>query len=174
MILSIEVNKIFDVWTLSLEGEAVARPLLDSAFSERVAVFSPDGRFLAFVSEESGRDEVYVQPYPGPGRKHAISTAGGVEPVWSRDGRELFFRNGEQMLVVDVELGESFSAGQPRVLFEEPYALAPWTNQFYDVTPDGERFVMTRVPEASKPREIRVVLNWFAELARLAGGEGAP
>ncbi len=143
---------------------AAAQPLLDGPFNEH-AVFSPDGHWIAFVTDESGRDEVYVQPYPGPGRKWAISTAGGREPVWSRDGRELFFRNGEQMLVVDVEFGESFAPGQPRVLFEGPYELSPLPNQFYDVAPDGERFVMIQRVD-NPPTEIRVVLNAIDEIRR--------
>ena len=159
-----------DVWTLSLGSEPTARPLLNGPFNERVAVFSPDGDWIAYVSDESGRDEVYVQPYPGPGRKWAISTAGGREPVWSHDGRELFFRNGEQMLTVDVEIGESFALGQPRVLFEAPYDLTSVSNQFYDVAPNGERFVMIQRVD-DPPTETRVVLNAIDEIRRRSAEE---
>ena len=103
-------------------------------------------------------------PKSRPGRKWAISTAGGREPVRSRDGRELFFRNGEQMLGVDVEPGESFAPGQPA------YELAPFPNQFYDVAPDGERFVMIQRVD-NPPTEIRVVLNAIDEIRRRSAEE---
>ncbi len=131
-------------------------------------MFSPDGHFLAYVSDESGRREVYVQPYPGPGGKLTISTDGGQEPVWSADGRELFYRNGNQMLAVAIRTEPTFSAGKPRLLFEGNYQLDAVGHPFYDVSPDGQRFLMVRPKGGGAPTQLYVVLNWGEELKRLA------
>jgi hypothetical protein len=123
------------------------------------------------VSDKSGRDEVYVVPYPGPGPEATVSTTGGREPVWSRDGTELFYRTDEQMMVVDVELGERFRADAPRPLFADVYekdasggGIGGTPN--YDVTADGRRFLMVRRDAATQGRVV-VVLNWAEELRRL-------
>jgi hypothetical protein len=159
-----------DIWTLELGG--AASPVLVTPFNERAPALSPDGRWLAYVSDEAGREEVYVQAYPGLGRRVQISTNGGREPVWSADGRELFYRSldGRQMMVVEVEAAQTFNAGPARVLFEGAYVSSPPGNgtPYYDVLRDGQRFLMTR-PSAGSPRpgQIYVVLNWFEELRRL-------
>ena len=135
----------------------------------RGATFSPDGRWLAYVSNESGRPEVYVQPYPGPGGKWQISIDGGTEPVWSRNGRELFYRSGNKMMAVETTTQPSFSAGKPRMLFEGPYftTVFPTMTAAYDVSADGQRFLMVKETEqATSPTQINVVLNWFEELKR--------
>jgi Tol biopolymer transport system component len=136
-------------------------------FTEGAAQFSPDGRWLAYVSDESGRPETYVQPYPGPGGKWLISTEGGTEPIWNRNGRELFYRNGNKMMAVDVAAQPVFSAGTPRTLFERQYSLTPFpqTGARYDVSPDGQRFLMEKQSEQVLT-QINVVLNWFEELRR--------
>jgi Tol biopolymer transport system component len=154
-----------DIWTLSPEGDA--SPFLVTSFNERSPIFSPDGQWLTYVSNESGRDEVYVQPYPGPGRKWPISREGGAEPTWSPDGRELFFRQGRKMMVVTVHTGTTFTVGEPRLLFEGEYLLDANGNANYDVFPDGTRFVMIEAGEESAPAQINIVLNWFEELKRL-------
>ena len=158
-----------DIWVLPLEGERKPRPFLQTPFNEGGAVFSPDGRWLAYVSDESGRYEVYVQPFPGPGGKWQISTEGGREPAWARDGRELFYRNGNQMMAVDITTEPTFSAGTPRLLFEETYRMGDLFRTDYDVTPDGQRFVMVQTSEQQQESstQINVVLNWFEELKRL-------
>ncbi len=150
-----------DLWLLPLGDEP--RPLLVTRFSEFGAVFSPDGRWLAFVTDESGRAEVYVQPFPGPGQKVPVSTNGGLQPMWSRNGRELFYREGDSMMAVPVQI-EPFRAAAPRKLFDMPGAIYNF-DQFvadYDVSADG-RFLAVR----QDPRtEIRVVLNWTEEVQR--------
>ena len=105
-------------------GSATTRRSLSSThrFNESAPQFSPDGHWLAYVSDESGRYETYVQPYPGPGGKRQISTDGGTEPVWNRNGRELFYRSGNKMMAVDITTQPGFAAGKPRMLFEGPYA----------------------------------------------------
>ena len=156
-----------DIWVLSLEEEGKPLPFLQTPFYEAGPVFSPDGRWLAYVSDESGRREVYVQPYPGPGGKRQISTEGGDEPVWSPDGRELFYRIGDKMMAVDITSEPTFSAGTPRLLFEGQYRRRPRARANYDVSPDGQRFLMVKPGEQSGQAQIRVVLNWFEELKRL-------
>ena len=155
----------YDIWVLRL-SDRKAQPFLRTEFNEAVPRFSPDGRWLAYISDESGRWEIYVQPYPGPGGKWQISTEGGTEPVWNPNGRELFYRNGDKMMAVDIATQPSFSAGKPRVLFEGPYAVAPGAAPYYDVSPDGQRFLMLKPSESAQaaPTQINVVLNWFEEL----------
>jgi serine/threonine-protein kinase len=158
-----------DVWLIHVEGDSLRQePLITTPFHDRAPVFSPDGRWIAYVSNKSGRDEVYVLPHPGPGPESTVSTAGGREPVWSRDGTELFYRSEEQLMAVDVDLGVAFRAGTPRPLFGDVYDTDSGGRGIpnYDVTPDGERFVMVR-RDASAQGEVVVVLNWAEELRRL-------
>jgi Tol biopolymer transport system component len=165
----IEVNPAtgYDIWMLRL-SDRKSQPFLQSPFNESVPQFSPDGRWLAYISDESGRYEIYVQPFPGPGGKWQISTEGGREPLWNRNGRELFYRNGNMMMSVDIATHPSFVAGKPKMLFEGPYQQAPATAPNYDVSPDGRRFLMLKATEQEQaaPSQINVVLNWFEELKR--------
>ncbi|HEV2521582.1 MAG TPA: protein kinase [Candidatus Acidoferrales bacterium] len=179
----IELNPTtgYDIWVLRMgdpplrSGQASsagsgqgrkAQPFLRTPFNEGAARFSPDGRWLAYISDESGRYEIYVQPYPGPGGKWQISTEGGTEPVWNPNGRELFYRSAEKMMAVDIATQPSFAAGKPRMLFEGPYVLTGATVPNYDVSPDGQRFLMLKPAEKPRaaPTQINVVLNWFEEL----------
>jgi len=143
-----------------------AQPFLRTPLNESVPRFSPDGHWLAYISDESGRFEVYVQPYPGPGGKYQISAEGGTEPVWNPNGRELFYRSGDKMMAVDITTQPGFAAGNPRMLFEGQYVPTPGTVPNYDVSPDGERFLMLKSTdrEQAAPTQINVVLNWFEEL----------
>jgi eukaryotic-like serine/threonine-protein kinase len=139
--------------------------LVVTPFNERGAVLSPDGRWLAFVSDESGRAEVYVQPFPGPGAKVPISTAGGLQPVWARNGRELFFRQSEQLMAVAVA-SDPFRVGAAKRLFELEANVYNMDVNFadYDVAPDG-RFLAVRTDRPTVD-ELEVVLNWTEELRR--------
>jgi Tol biopolymer transport system component/tRNA A-37 threonylcarbamoyl transferase component Bud32 len=166
----IEVNPStgVDIWVLPLSDRKV-QPFLRTQFTEGAPRFSPDGRWLAYVSDESGRFEVYVQLYPGPGGKWQISTEGGDEPVWNPSGRELFYRSGERMMAVDIATQPSFTAGKPRLLFKGQYVPTATTPANYDVSPDGQRFLMLKSEEQSSfsaPTQIVVVQNWFEELKR--------
>jgi len=163
-----EVNPTtgYDIWLLRL-SDRKAQPFLRAPFDQAVPRFSPDGRWLAYVSNESGRYEVYVQPYPGPGGKWLISTEGGTEPVWNPNGRELFYRSGGKMMSVDIATQQGFAAGNPRLLFEGQYMTTAGTIPNYDVSPDGQRFMMLKPNEqAQAATQINVVLNWFEELKR--------
>jgi serine/threonine protein kinase len=154
-----------DILVLRLSDRKIL-PFLRTPFNEADPRFSPDGRWIAYMSDESGRSEIYVQPYPGPGGKWQISTNSGTEPVWNRNGRELFYRNGNKMMAVEITTQPSFALGNPRVLFEGPYALATVPISNYDVSPDGRRFLMVKPTEQAQaaPTQINVVLNWFEEL----------
>jgi serine/threonine-protein kinase len=120
------------------------------------------------VSGESGRNEIQVRQFPDSGEKLTISTEGGNEPVWSRNGRELFYRSGDAMMAVEVTTNPVLSASKPRRLFERPYELSSALWPDYDVSPDGQRFLMVKmVDESEVPAQINVVLNWHEELKRL-------
>jgi serine/threonine protein kinase len=152
----------FDLWVFRVSDHKT-QPFLQTRFNEIAPRFSPDGHWLAYASDESGRYEIYVQPYPGPGGKWQISTDGGTEPVWARNG-ELFYRNRDKMMAVGTTTRSNFSADKPKVLFEEHYATYN-TMPAYDVTPDGQRFLLAKTGEQG-PQEINVVLNWVEELQR--------
>jgi len=155
-----------DVYALSLHGEPQNRAVVKTSAYDGGGVFSPDGHWLAYVTNESGQFEVYVRPYPGPDRKVPVSTEGGTHPRWNRNGKELFYRNGNKMMVVDVSATPDLGLSRARILFEQRYAFgSAQTVANYDVSPDGERFVMVKDDSASG--RINVVLNWLEELKRL-------
>jgi Tol biopolymer transport system component len=161
-----EFDPVFsgDIWVLTL-GEKVERRLwLRTPFNERAARLSPDSHWLAYVSNESGRDEVYVQPFPGPGGKWQISVSGGTEPVWSHAGSEIFYRSGDKMMAVRVASGRGFSVETPRVLFEGRFVPTRRGDAAYDVSPDDRRFVMVQRDIQSVATHLNVVLNFSEEL----------
>ena len=153
-----------DIWVVSPGSDPV--PFLLTAFDERLPRFSPDGKWLAYVSDEAGRNDVYVQPFPGPGAKWLVSTDGGTDPVWSRNGRELFYRQGDQMMAVTVTAGTNaqFPASHPQRLFEMRFDAGD-NGPNYDVSPDGRWFVIPRSNQALVAEELHVVLNWFNEVS---------
>jgi eukaryotic-like serine/threonine-protein kinase len=121
-----------DIWVLRM-GDRKAQLFLRTPFNEVVPQFSPDGHWLAYISDGTGRYEIYVQPYPGPGGKWQISTEGGTEPAWNRNGRELFYRSGDKMMAVDIATQPSFTVGKPRMLFAGPYVPTATALPNYDV-----------------------------------------
>jgi serine/threonine-protein kinase len=154
----------WDVAMLPLRPQGAPRRFLSSPFSEAYAAFSRDGRYVAYVSNESGRSEVYVRAY-GQDGKWPISVGGGSEPVWSPDGRELFFRGGDALFAVAVHTAAAFTAGQPRVLLRG--AFEPGVNGYpnYDVGRDGARFLVIKPPaQREPPLQIAVAPSWTAEL----------
>lgn len=158
-----------DLWTLRV-SDRKAEPFLRTPFNEAGPTFSPDGHWVAYSSDESGRYEIYVQPFPGPGGKWQISTDGGLEPAWNRNGRELFYRSGKKMMAVEVGTTQSsFTAGKPKLLFQSDYVSVSPTqpNTAYDVSPDGQRFLMLKeTGRAISNTQINIVQNWFEELKR--------
>ena len=159
-----------DIWILPMDGDRKPELFISSPNRDCCARFSPDGKWLAYVSNETGQHHVYVRPYPGPDGQWLVSgEAGGGEPVWSPDGAELFYRSADQMMVVSVQTKPTFNAGKPRLLFERAYvtnAVAPGLFQEYDISPDGQRFLMIK-EAGQEATQINVVLNWFEELKRL-------
>ncbi len=159
-----------DLWYLERAEDGSGwqpQPFLQEPANQTAPKFSPNGRYVAYVADESGRPEVYVQPFPAGGRKVTVSNSGGSQVRWSRDGKELFYVQGEKLMVVAVSTEGEFSAGSPTELFEHPGLQTSINNPNYDVSLDGQRFVLaepvgydaTEAPQAT----IRVVLNWFAE-----------
>jgi serine/threonine protein kinase/Tol biopolymer transport system component len=166
-----------DIYTLSLGGDRKPRALIHTKFSEGSPKFSPNGAWLAYSTNESGQPEVWAMAYPAGERIH-ISTNGGTDPLWRHDGRQLFYRLGDQMMVVDISYDPSLQASRPRVLWRGNYlagagsscGMAGPTSANYDVTPDGERFLM--IEDASPTAEserLRVVSNWSVELKNPGG-----
>jgi Tol biopolymer transport system component len=151
-----------NVWVLSLTGEAA--PFVATDANENAAQFSPDGSWIAYQSDTSGRFEIYVEPFPGPGQRVLVSTSGGKAPVWNRDGSELFYRQGVALMAVSVQTAPTFVAGVPRLLFDGPFLADNTGHPAYDVSPDGERFLMIFNDESIR---LDVVLNWTEEVKRL-------
>jgi serine/threonine-protein kinase len=158
----------FDVISLAVgpsNGSDIAH-FLDSKFPKANAQFSPDGRWIAYDSTETGTREVYVAPYPGPGERWLVSTGGGIAPRWARSGREVFYRNGSKFMAVDIQTSPEFHAGTPKLLFEtSSHDLVA-----YDVSPDGNRFLVLKPEstEAGRSDQVNIVVNWFRELRRRA------
>jgi serine/threonine-protein kinase len=162
----------WDIFTLAMGGERRAEPLLQTPFNEVRPAISPDGRWLAYASDESGDYQVYVRPFPNVGdRKWTISRDGGVSPIWSRDGKELFLRNGGAMMRVPIQTSPTFSPGAPEVLFEGQFVedvLGGRGAARADLAPDGQRFLMLK-PFAEAGRtsdQIVIVVNGLEEIKR--------
>jgi len=157
-----------------MEGDRAKKPLLQEKHSEVDPRISPDGRWMVYACDESGPFEIYVRPYPEVNAgKWQVSTGGGDWPLWSPDGRELFYRNGDAFMAVSVKTDPTFSLGTPRIQFRGRYVspgslfLGNW-----DIHPDGRRFLLMKpaasagaAPAANAPRQkINIVVNWFEEL----------
>ena len=149
-----------DLWLLTLGNHPEMRPFKQTPAAERQSTLSPDGHWMAYVSNESGRPEIYVEPVPGPGGRWQISTAGGEQPRWVRNGKEIVYRNGTKMMSAAVQIQPTFAVAKPVELFDRKFDRGGSVGG-YDVTPDGQTFVMTRSEQAN-PTEIRVVVGWSA------------
>ena len=162
-------GSVWDIAILDIGKDSEPQAFVSSPFVDCCAKFSPDGAWLAYVSNEEGPDHVYVRPYPGPEVKFRVTEEdGGGEPIWSPDGRELFYRNGNKMMVVSIQTDPRFASGRPIVLFEGSYRGAtslPPGYAYYDISPDGQRFLMST--DDRTPTQINVILNWTEELKRL-------
>lgn len=152
-----------EIWILPLEGARKPYCYICNNFDNRSPAVSPDGHWLAYQSDESGRPEIYVQKFPGPGEKTQISKEGGTFPVWAKDGRELFYRDYDKQMVTSISAKEGFSAGNPRVLFESP-GWAWMAGPQYDLTPDGKRIISVEVSKETIASPLHVVVNWKSEL----------
>ncbi|MEO5895797.1 MAG: protein kinase [Vicinamibacterales bacterium] len=156
-----------DIVLLSLAGDHGVRPFRSTAETESSPVFSPDARFIAYVSDGSGQNEVYVSATNGSGTAVRVSTDGGAEPRWHPDGAQLFFRSATRMMVAKVVTSPSLSASAQRVLFEGGFVRGSGSSAEYDVSPDGARFLMLEGGDDTESiRELRVILGWIRETAR--------
>jgi dipeptidyl aminopeptidase/acylaminoacyl peptidase len=158
-----------DLWLLPLDGDRVPEPFLRTPFNERNAHVSPDGRFVAYESNESGRWEVYIRAFADSGSKTQVSTAGGIEPRWRPDGTEIFYRWQSRFMAVDVSLCDgALVLGRPVTLFEDDSIISGSQGKSaYDVSSDG--FIAIDTTESEPPpTELELVLNWGEELKRLA------
>jgi Tol biopolymer transport system component len=161
----------------SLNGAHESRSFVDVKAPAGSPKFSPDGRWVAYCSNESGSAQVYVQAFPGPGPKIQLSNGGGTDPVWKRTGGELYFRQADKMMVVAVSTAGTFTAGRPRMLWGGHYSHGMSTScgppgatsSNYDVTADGQRFLMIKdeAPDTAVSKEIVVVLGWADEVSRI-------
>lgn len=145
-----------DIWMLPKDG--TERPLIKTRFKEEMATLSPDGQWLAYVSDETGQQEVYVLSYPQMGDKRTISTDGGREPVWSKDGEELFYRTGDRLMSVTAQNSQESPFSTPTEILRGDYVHGYYTN--WDVSPDGERFVFFK-RKGQEAAQINIILNWF-------------
>jgi serine/threonine-protein kinase len=158
-----------DIWLASRSGDSRPAAFLQTRYVETMPAFSPDGRWLAYVSDESGRSEIYVQAINEPRQRYAIGADGGTEPVWGPDSRELFFRSGDAMMVARVTTAPGFKAERARRLFSAPF-LRSEDRTTYDISPDGQKFVFTRdKAQAAFPGQIDIILDWFDELKARGG-----
>ena len=146
--------------------------LMPNRGDQLLASFSPNSDYIAYMSDESGQSEVYVQPFPSNDNRWTVSSDGGEEPIWSPKGDKLYYRNvnGNNWMVVTCTLEPTFSAGVPELLFSGPYVNVPGYS--YDISPDGQRFLLLKpVSNARTASRLKVVKNWFEEVNRLAPAE---
>jgi dipeptidyl aminopeptidase/acylaminoacyl peptidase len=159
-----------DIWVLPMSGERKPFAVVQSAFDETSGVFSPDGKWIAFTSDESGQPAVFVQAFPGPGIRHPVSPGGGHHAIWPGDGRELFYLSdsgnpGANLMAVSVNLSGGVDLGKPRPLFR---AGAPRFSdgQIYAVTKNRERFLVNARPDRPVTEPLTIVMNWIAALRK--------
>jgi hypothetical protein len=159
------------IWVMRLDGDRTPHHVFPTQAGESDGQVSPDGRWIAYQAPVSSRQEIYVAPFPGPGPRHQVSTDGGTEPLWSREGRELFFQNGARLMGVTVAPGAAFSASTPHVVHEGRFLKSINGNTDSSITRDGARFL--RIQQVEPEHAIThfdLVLNWFDEARRLVPG----
>jgi serine/threonine-protein kinase len=150
---------------MGLSEDRTPRLLFAPSAGESDGQFSPDGKWIAYQAAVSSRQEIFVSPFPGPGPRRQVSTEGGSEPLWSRDGRELFFQNGARLMGVTVTPGAAWSSTAPRVINEGRFLRGINGNTPWTVSPDGSRFLRVQMVEPELAiTHIELVLNWFSEV----------
>jgi len=160
------------IWLMQLDGDRTPRHFFTVPAGESDGQFSPDGKWLAYQASVSSRQEIYVSPFPGPGPRRQVSIDGGIEPLWSRDGRELFFQNGSQLMSVSVTPGAEWSASQPHVVHEGRFARGPNGNTSWSINREGTRFLRIQLVEPERAiTHVELVLNWFSELKQVSGAK---
>jgi dipeptidyl aminopeptidase/acylaminoacyl peptidase len=155
----------WNIWAVPSDGERKPIPIVKTPFAELWATFSPDGKYIAYQSNESGRAEIYVREFPEARNKWQVSTEGGTEPYWRRDCRELFYRAGSRVMAVPVQAGATFIAGTPAPLFQTRFATATVRGR-YRPAPDGQRFLVLSALAREAEQPAAVVINWTSALPR--------
>jgi len=151
-----------DLWILPMTGDRTPKAFVKTRFNETAPRFSPDGRWITYVSDEAGQPDVYVRAFPGPGESHRISSGGGSQPHWRRDGKELFYVVGQRLMAVPISSGASFDAGVPKALFDrKPARIID-----YDVAVDGQSFLINSEISGPETKPINIVVNWMAALKK--------
>jgi dipeptidyl aminopeptidase/acylaminoacyl peptidase len=151
-----------DIWALSLSGEKERRPIIQGEFPESQPKLSPNSRWMAYTSNESGRWEIYVQAFPGPGGKWQVSNRGGTEPAWREDGKELYYLSlDRQLMAVEVGTEGDFEVGVPVPLFTAPISANIFTRNRYVSTGDGQKFLFVSPMESASVPATTVVVNWL-------------
>lgn len=159
-----------DIWALDVREPAATRkprPLLQTNADEAQPALSPDGRWLAYAMKDSGRWQIYVQSFPDLQGKWQISTEGGMEPLWARNGKELFYRAGDKVLAVTISTAAGFQASQPQPVFTHLSGFNAGTLlPTYDIAPDGQRIVMMKGERDAVPTHLHAIVNWFADVQK--------
>jgi eukaryotic-like serine/threonine-protein kinase len=152
----------WDIVTLPVGGEGSPMPIVNTRFTEGLsgASLSPDGRWLAYTSNATGRIEVWIRSFPGPGQAERISPGGGTDPVWSRDGRELYYLSGRQMMAVRIAPGPALDFATAVATFESPITHRVFLASVYDVAADGRFLMMKPVKTTTAPPGFQVFVNW--------------
>jgi Tol biopolymer transport system component len=154
-------------WMLRLDGDHTPQRLFTDSAGESDPQISPDGKWIAFQAAVSSRQEIFVAPFPAAGPRRQVSTDGGGEPLWSRDGHELYFQSGTKLMSVSISPGVSFASSVPRLVHEGRFFRTINGNTSYDITPDGSRFLRIEQVTPARPiTQMELVLNWFQELNR--------
>ena len=151
-----------EIRRVTMEAGAKPQSVLATQFENGPASLSPDGRWIAYASNESGRNEIYVRPYPGSGGRWQVSLEGGTEPIWSRAGGEIFYRHGDDVMSARVRTKPSFEVLGRAKLFSGPFRLAAFRDQNYSVTADGKTFLMVQ-PVVGPGQALVVTLGWFGK-----------
>jgi serine/threonine-protein kinase len=153
------------IWRIALDSGATPEPVVQTGFDNGGGSLSPDGKWLAYVSNETGRDEVYVRPYPGPGGRWQVSLEGGGEPLWTREGSEIIYRasNGNQVVSAPVRTRPGFEVTGRSTVFTGDYLPAYFRDHNYAVSRDGRTFVMVRSAQSTN-QSVTVMLHWFDQI----------
>jgi serine/threonine-protein kinase len=152
-------------WLMDLSGDRTPRMLFSPSAGESDGQFSPDGKWIAYQAAVSTRQEIFVSPFPGPGPRQQVSSDGGTEPIWSRDGHELFFQNGARLMGVRVTPGATWSSSSPQVINEGRFLRSINGNTCWTISPDGSRFLRIQMVEPERAiTHVDLVLNWFSEV----------
>ncbi|MBA7647326.1 Tol-Pal system protein TolB [subsurface metagenome] len=168
---AVDPNTGFDIEILPYEAASTPEPLINTRFNEFHPMISPSGRWLAYSSDESGRAEIYIKTYPGPGGAIPVTTDGGREPVWDPSEKELYYRDdtGDKLFKVSILTEPTVQVGSPELLFEGRFmASSSLWGRNYDISPQGDFFILIEEGEMQSAAQINVVVNWFEELKRLA------